>query len=74
MAIEKIMAGIPIVTNEIHPMLQLYLKCCPAMDFNFRFLPKAGGYNDQDALTMKYFDIIETRIKNILSRKKIIKK
>lgn len=45
-----------------------YLFCCPGLDGQFRCLPRAGGYLDQDYIDMYYFNIIETRIRHHQAR------
>ena len=67
--IEKLMKGIPVPTNEIHPKLQLYLQISPGLDLQYRCLPRVGGYYDQDYEDIFWFNIIEHRIKEILARK-----
>ena len=64
------MGGIPVATEEMPQMLQLYLMCSPSLDLHLRFLPKAGGLLDQDYCTIRWFLVIEDRIKDILHRKK----
>lgn len=51
-------------------ILETYLFCCPNLDSNLRCLPKAGGYYDQDYVDMKWFMLIESRIREIRARKK----
>jgi len=60
--------------NEIPPMLQLYLQVCPAMDCNWRCMPRDGGLLEQDYETIQWFGIIEQRIKEITARKKKVTK
>ena len=50
-------------------ILEIYLFCSPAMDGNFRCLPKEGGYEDQDYDTMIFFKLIEERVRDIRRRK-----
>ena len=60
------MAGMSVA--ELPKILETYLFCSPAMDGNFRCLPKAGGYYDQDVSDMLFFKIIEERVRNIRKR------
>ena len=60
------MKGLP--AKSVHPKLKLYLTCCPGLDLNLRFLPRDGGYYDQNWEDLFYFDIIEQRIKEIKHR------
>ena len=53
--------------KKIHPKLKLYLQCCPTLNLNLRFLPRAGGYLEQDFETWQYFEIIETRLKSMIN-------
>ena len=64
------MAGIPVQVDEIPEAVKLYLNCSPCLDLNFRYLPRSGGYFEQDWETMQWFSLIETRVKEIMSRKK----
>ena len=52
-------------------ILETYLFCSPAMDGNFRCLPRVGGYYDQDFSDLQFFRIIEERVKDINKRKMI---
>jgi len=54
-------------------MVKLYLVCCSSFDLSMRFLPRDGGYFDQDWDVMQAFELIEQRIKEIMSRKKEVK-
>lgn len=69
MAVEQLMGGFA-VTNPSR-ILETYLFCCPAMDGNFRCLPKLGGYLEQDNSDMVFFRLIEDRISDIQKRKKL---
>lgn len=53
-------AGFP--AEDIPRILETYLFCSPSLDGNFRCLPKAGGYYDQDHIDMLGFKVIEERI------------
>lgn len=64
---ERLCHGLP-VADKLPDSVRLYLMCCPSMDLQYRFLPRAGGLYDQDYVDMKYFGIIEQRIKEILAR------
>ena len=66
MAVEMLVKGLP--AENIHPKLKLYLNCCPALDLNLRFLPRDGGYLDQNWEDIFYFELIERRIKEISNR------
>jgi len=48
-------------TESVPPILETYLFCCPGLDGKLRFLPKAGGYYDQDFADMLAFKIIEAK-------------
>ena len=49
-------------------ILETYLFCCPAMDGNFRCLPKLGGCDEQDYDVITFFKLIEGRITDIRKR------
>lgn len=51
-------------------ILKTYLFCCPALDGQFRCLPREGGYYDQDHTDMIGFAIIEGQIRDFRSREK----
>ena len=64
------MAGVPVASDKIPSMVKLYLNCSPCLDLDFRYLPRSGGYLDQDWDMMQIFELIENRIKEIMRRKK----
>ena len=66
------MSGIGI--KEIPTILETYLFCSPALDLNFRCLPKDGGYYDQDFVDILAFKIIEGRILDKAKREESIRK
>ena len=55
--------------ENIPRILQTYLFCSPALDGQFRCLPRSGGYYDQDHIDMVGFSIIEKRIADYRRRK-----
>ena len=61
------MAELPV--KDIPPKLRLYLQCSPSLDLQYRYLPRSGGYYDQDFEDIIWFQIIEQRIKEIMIRK-----
>lgn len=65
-AVEQLMEGMSV--SNPPKILETYLFCSPAMDGNFRCLPKAGGYYDQDVSDLQFFKIIEERIRDIRKR------
>ena len=62
------MAGIAV--ENIPRALRTYLFCCPQLDGQFRCLPRAGGYYDQDYVDLLYINLIEQRVTEIRARKK----
>lgn len=67
MTVEKLMGGLAV--KEIHPKLRLYLQCSPSLDLSMRFLPRDGGYYNQDYEDMLYFYIIERKVIEVMNRK-----
>ena len=63
------MAGFAV--SDVPRILETYLFCCPAMDGNFRCLPKLGGYLEQDVSDITFFKLIENRITDINKRNKL---
>jgi len=55
---------------DIPPILSVYMFCSPWLNLEYRCLPKAGGAEDQDWVTMQWFHIIEGRIKEVMLRNK----
>ena len=51
--------------------IETYLFCCPAMDGNFRCLPRAGGMYDQDISDIIVFRVIEEKIAEIRKRHQV---
>lgn len=72
MAVEQLLGGFTVA--KMPHILELYLLCCPSLDFNFRFLPKAGGILDQDYTALLGFRIIEQRISEWHKRQDIRQK
>lgn len=48
--------------QRLPAIIETYLFCCPALDLNLRFLPRAGGYYDQYNIDMRGFRTIERAI------------
>lgn len=69
---EQLLSGIGI--KEIPEILETYLFCSPALDLNFRCLPKDGGYYNQDYVDILAFKIIEGRILDKAKRDESIRK
>ena len=67
MSVENLKAGFAV--ENCPRILETYLFCCPALDGNFRCLPKAGGFYDQDYADILGFRLIEQRLAQIASRK-----
>ena len=63
------MAGQSVAMSNIPPKVKLYMFCSPALDLTFRCLPRQGGLYEQDYVDIKYFELIEQRIREILARK-----
>ncbi len=48
--------------QRLPAIIETYMVCCPALDLNLRFLPRAGGYYDQYHVDMQGFRVIERAI------------
>lgn len=48
--------------KRLPAIIETYMFCCPALDLNLRFLPRAGGYYDQYNIDMRGFRVIERAI------------
>lgn len=75
LALECISKGIALVDKDGNPrytvpsILRAYIFCSPALDGNFRCLPRQGGYMDQLYVDMIFFDVIEQKVFDLLRRK-----